>query len=183
MLVCGSPRLSGDTLQSARGRSWNRVTKCQGWRFAQGCARSSFFLMRDKDVAQNTDARMLKNISSTIRRKPIALKPENGIRRYDRTGFDHPIFVQDEQGWEIPLDAMDLSASGMFVKSSALFEVGEMHTLHFEHADGSPLRVDAKVVRVCSPSASLVDDAGMGYEFQDIDERTYDALCECVVNL
>ncbi len=125
---------------------------------------------------------MLKEISA-IRRKPVALKPENGIRRYDRSGFDQQIFVQDEEGWEVPLESMDLSASGMFVKSSALFEIGETHTLHFVNSDGSPLRVDAKVVRVCAPSPSLIDDAGMGYEFQDIDERTYDALCECVVNL
>lgn len=126
---------------------------------------------------------MLKDLPSVIRRKPVALKPESGARRYDRSDFDQLVFVQDEDGWEIPMDSMDLSASGMFVKSPALFEVGEVHTLHFEHADGSPLRIEAKVVRVCAPSPSLVDDAGMGYEFQGIDSRTYDALCECVIGM
>ncbi len=122
---------------------------------------------------------MRKELSSTIRRTPIALKPEAGIRRYDRSGFGQQVVVQDEQGWELPLDALDLSESGMFVKSSALFEVGSVHTLHFVHSDGSPFRVDAKVVRVSSKTKG--EDPGMGYEFQNVDDRTHNALCECIV--
>lgn len=126
---------------------------------------------------------MLHNNSQSIRRRPISLKPSTGIRRYDRTGFDQEVLVQDDEGWEIQVDSVDISANGMFVKSAALFEVGDLHTLHFFDENGSPFRVDARVVRVAEHSNVLDEDSGMGYEFQGIDEYTYDALCGAIATL
>ena len=126
---------------------------------------------------------MLHEQTPNIRRKPVALKPSVGIRRYDRTHFEQEVLVQDGDGWEIPLDSVDISANGMFVKSSALFEIGETHTLHFYDVDGQPFRVEARVVRVSKQTTIADEDPGMGYEFQQVDERTYDALCECIATI
>ena len=127
----------------------------------------------------------MNHSESIIRRAPRAASHFKGFRRFNRKDLEIELLVQDDFGWEIPLDSVDLSATGMFVASPALFEVGDEHVLHFSEG-ATNFRVRARVVRVTD---DVVDERidpnvpvapGMGYEFLDVDDRTWDALCEMV---
>lgn len=122
---------------------------------------------------------------SMIRRAPRALAHVNGFRRHNRVPVAVELIVQDASGWEIPLGTVDLSPTGMFVESPALFEVGDEHTLHFTDPAGSALRVRARVVRVSLDVDERIEPpeptkSGMGYEFVDVDDYAWDALCQFV---
>lgn len=120
---------------------------------------------------------------STIRRAPEARPTFNGFRRYGRADLGEQIIVQDDDGWELPLLAANLSPTGMFVESQFLFDVGDEHVLIFR----SPMqerwyRVRARVVRVDEGDEEGVDEtcAGMAYEFVNTDEETWNSLCTLV---
>lgn len=130
---------------------------------------------------------------SDIRRAPQAKPTFNGIRRYNRCQMTLDVVVQDQDGWEIPLESVDISPTGIFVRSNFLFEVGEEHTLIFEVQGRGIFRINGRVARVEEPdeqaaSASLGGlgtmssgiSAGMGYEFIETHEKTWQDLCAVV---
>ena len=135
-------------------------------------------------MATSIDANHDPKKSLGIRRAPAARPTFSGFRRHGRTDHDDAIIVQDADGWEVPLQSANLSATGMFVASQLLFDVGEEHTLIFR----SPLRerwfrVRARIVRVDAPDdENQVDDKvpGMAYEFVNTDEETWSQLCAVV---
>lgn len=124
---------------------------------------------------------------STIRRAPTPQPAFNGFRRYGRADLDAEIIAQDSDGWEVPLECVNLSPTGMFVESKYFFDLGDEHTLIFR----SPMRdrmfrVRARVVRVeegeVDPRFEPEEDIrpGMAYEFVSPDEETWERLCEIV---
>lgn len=121
---------------------------------------------------------------STIRRSPRSQPTFNGFRRYGRAELGEQIIVQDDDGWELPLQAANLSPTGMFVESQLLFDVGDEHVLIFR----SPMqerwfRVRARVVRVDEgDDEEALDEPspGMAYEFLNTDEDTWESLCSLV---
>ena len=121
---------------------------------------------------------------STIRRSPRSQPTFNGFRRYGRAELGEQIIVQDDDGWELPLQAANLSPTGMFVESQFLFDVGDEHVLIFR----SPMqerwfRVRARVVRVDEgDDEEALDEPspGMAYEFLNTDEDTWESLCSLV---
>lgn len=116
-----------------------------------------------------------------IRRAPAAQPKFNGFRRYGRAELDEQIIIQDDDGWEVPLQALNLSPTGMFVESRYLFEVGEEHVLIFRSPTDAWFRVRARVVRVDEGAEAFDDDnTGMAYEFVDTDESTWAQLCSFV---
>lgn len=123
---------------------------------------------------------------STIRRAPTARPAFTGFRRYGRADVETEIIIQDSEGWEIPLECVNLSPTGMFVHSQFLFDVGEEHVLIFrEPRDQQWIRIAARVVRVEQGIDELADsDAvpGMAYEFTQTDEQTWERLCELVAH-
>lgn len=119
---------------------------------------------------------------SHIRRSPDREPAFSGIRRYSRREVDFDVFIQDSEGWEYPLEAVDISPVGIFVESDFLFDVGEEHTLVFRSPDESfVFRIPARVVRVADGEAdSERAVAGMAYEFAGTDARTWTKLCSMV---
>lgn len=112
----------------------------------------------------------MKNNHRTIRRQPTAGLGFAGLRRHPRKELSVEVLVQDEQGWELPLEALDFSPAGMFVRSHFLFEVGTVHQLIFKSPDGDELfGVRAEVVRVEKDETQGSDESGfapgMAYEF------------------
>lgn len=104
-----------------------------------------------------------------------------GIRRYNRRDIDVEVLVQDEEGWEIPLEGADLSPVGIFVRSPFLFDIGDVHTLIFRSPNGEDVfRIPARVVRVQEQPGEPGGSAGMGYEFIDPDGPTWTKLCSLV---
>jgi len=104
-----------------------------------------------------------------------------GIRRYNRRSIDVKVLVQDANGWEIPLEGVDLSPVGMFVRSPFLFDVGDYHTLIFRDPEGEELfRISGRVVRVQDDEKADGTGPGMGYEFVDPDRETWTKLCALV---
>lgn len=121
--------------------------------------------------------------SSTIRRSPKARPNFNGFRRYGRADLEAQIIVQDDDGWELPLQCVNLSPTGMFVESQYLFDIGQEHVLIFRSPDRDRLfRVRARVVRVDAGEEDEIDElaAGMAYEFVNTDESTWEQLCALV---
>ena len=120
----------------------------------------------------------MKGMQGSIRRQPTSPLNFAGLRRHPRKDLDVEVLVQDQQGWEIPLDSVDFSAAGMFVSSNFLFDVGSVHNLIFRCPDGEELfSLRAQVVRVeCEKSESNHSDVefvpGMAYEFIDRREQT-----------
>ncbi len=92
-----------------------------------------------------------------------------GHRRARRRTWRRAVVLRDEQGWgPIRLDAVDISASGLFVESDLLFEPGQGFLLEFESpVTGALVRVWSRVSRVGGPG----DTNGMGFEFLDLPEE------------
>lgn len=123
--------------------------------------------------------------SSSVRRSPAPDPSFAGIRRYSRREIELEVVVQDDDGWEIALDAVDVSPVGMFVESDLLFDVGDEHTLIFRAPDDDFLfRVRGRVTRVSTgqgpDDGSRGSVPGMAYEFVDPDGDTWTKLCAVV---
>lgn len=125
---------------------------------------------------------------SHIRRSPQVRPTFAGLRRYNRRPLETQVVIQDEEGWEIPLDSVDISPTGIFVRSDFLFEIGDEHTLIF-HVEGRGIfRVRGRVARVEEPGEEELlvpaeQGAGMGYEFLDTEEQMWHELCEVVAGM
>lgn len=125
-------------------------------------------------------------VDSDIRRLPQAQPAFAGIRRYNRRQITLDVVVQDQDGWEIPLESVDISPTGIFVRSNFLFEVGEEHILIFEVEGRGIFRVHGRVVRVEEPErgagfgAGVSASPGMAYEFIETREETWQNLCAVV---
>lgn len=120
---------------------------------------------------------------SSVRRAPEPQPSFAGIRRYARTSLDAEVVIQDADGWEVPVRAVDLSPVGMFVESDFLFDVGDEHVLIFRAPDGDFLfRLEARVVRVSEGTTSDEggDEPGMAYEFVGPDSKAWAKLCSIV---
>ncbi len=110
-----------------------------------------------------------------IRRQPSSGLNFAGVRRYPRRRLSVEVLIQDAEGWEIPVESVDFSPVGMFVKSYFLFDVGAVHNLIFRCPDGEELfSVRAQVTRVENDCLEDEDAApvevlpGMAYEFVDM---------------
>lgn len=130
---------------------------------------------------------MSQSDESQIRRAPVAQPTFNGFRRYGRAELGSEIIIQDIEGWEVPLDCVNVSPTGMFVESQYLFDIGDEHVLIFCSPQRDELfRVRARVVRVEEGDSELRVEApedqtpGMAYEFVNTDERTWERLCSIV---
>ena len=122
---------------------------------------------------------------SHIRRSPQSKPSFAGLRRYNRRDLETHVVIQDQEGWEIPLESVDISPTGIFVRSDFLFDVGEEHTLIFNLEEKGMFRLRARVARVEEPSeedvfASADLRPGMGYEFVDTEEDAWHQLCAVV---
>jgi hypothetical protein len=123
---------------------------------------------------------------SDIRRAPQFQPTFAGMRRYNRCRMALDVVVQDKDGWEIPLEGVDISPTGIFVRSNFLFEVGEEHVLIFEVQGKGVFRLHGRVARVeepdveasCGQPGSM--SPGMGYEFVETREDTWHELCAMV---
>ncbi len=114
----------------------------------------------------------MKGMQGRIRRKPSSRLSFAGLRRYPRKDFSVQVLIQDADGWEVPVDSLDFSPAGMFLRSDFLFEVGEIHNLIFRCPDGKQIfSVRAQVVRVeTQPLDTAVESPsdfvpGMAYDF------------------
>ncbi|MGM0555628.1 MAG: PilZ domain-containing protein [Myxococcota bacterium] len=128
---------------------------------------------------------MLGNTNSHIRRSPSPKPTFAGLRRYNRRELDFGVYLQDEDGWEIPVDGLNISPTGVFVASNFLFEVGDQHTLIIELPSGEMFRMKARVARVEAPvddefDTDAVEASGMGYEFVETAEQDWSQLCSIV---
>ncbi len=70
---------------------------------------------------------------------------------------------------DVRFDASDISQSGAFVRSSLLFELGELLRLEISLPGEPPVRVKARVARVVRGGSSGESQSGMGVEFLDLD--------------
>jgi hypothetical protein len=106
-----------------------------------------------------------------------------GMRRHDRKDARIEILVQDEHGWEIPFESVNISPTGVFVRSAYLFEIGQIHRL-IMHAPRSRefISIRARVVRV-EVSERGLDVPGMAYEFIHETDRTAGAISDLVAAL
>lgn len=89
------------------------------------------------------------------------------MRRHRRKPEELPVTVRaagNKVDGGIHLDATNLSEGGAFLRSSLLFEVGELLHLEIPLASGQIVKASGKVVRV-SKSRSTVQEPGMGIEF------------------
>lgn len=124
---------------------------------------------------------------SVIRRRPAARQNFAGFRRYGRRDVQTDVVIQDADGWEIPLESVNVSPTGIFIESPLLFEVGDVHTLIFRTADGGLVRVDGRVVRVDRGSddrgVEVDEKPGMAYEFVETDDTTWNSLCAMVAGV
>jgi hypothetical protein len=130
---------------------------------------------------------MSEPIKSVIRRRPAARKAFAGFRRYGRREVRTDVVIQDSEGWEIPLESVNVSPTGIFIESPLLFEIGEVHTLIFKTSDGAMVRVNGRVVRVdrgFDERGVPVDERpGMAYEFVETDDHTWNSLCAMVAGV
>ena len=119
---------------------------------------------------------------STIRRSPEPRPTFKGFRRFGRADLGDEIIVQDHEGWEVPLQGVNLSPTGMFVESRYLFDVGDEHVLIFRSPSRARwFRVQARVVRVDAGDEEVDESStGMAYEFMSTDENTWEQLCSLV---
>ncbi len=107
----------------------------------------------------------------SIRRNPTCRLHFAGLRRFPRKDFVAEVLVQDHEGWEVPVESLDFSPSGMFLRSNFLFEVGEVHNLIFRCPEGEEIfSVRAQVVRVENQPPATEEGGvefipGMAYEF------------------
>ncbi len=130
---------------------------------------------------------MSERAKSVIRRRPAARQSFAGFRRYGRRDVRTDVVIQDADGWEIPLESVNVSPTGIFVESPLLFEVGDTHTLMFRTSDGALVRVHGRVVRVdrgYDERGVAVDESpGMAYEFVETDDQTWNKLCAMVAGV
>lgn len=124
------------------------------------------------------------NQESVIRRSPRHRPVFAGFRRYARQELRTDVVIQDQEGWEVPLESLNLSPTGMFVTSQFLFEVGDRHVLIFKSPETQEwLRIEGRVVRVDAGEPDVrVEPAepsfpGMAYEFEATDDHTWAELC------
>ena len=125
----------------------------------------------------------MKGEESVIRRTPKSRPTFAGFRRFGRMDVRTHVTIQDEDGWELPLESVNISPTGMFVESQFLFEIGDEHTLIFCSPDsGEWFRITAKVVRIEDGDADIRVEPpepvmpGMAYEFAAADPRALDHL-------
>ena len=121
---------------------------------------------------------------SVIRRSPRTRPVFAGFRRYSRQDLRTEVVIQDNEGWEVPLESVNLSPTGMFIESQYLFEIGDRHVLIFQSPETAEwLRIEARVVRVDSGDSDVRVEPpepcnpGMAYEFEATDDRTWSELC------
>jgi hypothetical protein len=103
-----------------------------------------------------------------------------GIRRYNRVDVEVEVILQDQDGWEYPTEAVDLSPSGIFVASEFLFDEGTEHDIIFRDPSGDTLfRLAGRVVRVADgdssgagPDGADSSPPGMAYEFHRASAET-----------
>lgn len=117
----------------------------------------------------------MKRMQGSIRRQPSCRLSFAGLRRYPRRDLSVEIIIQDQDGWEIPLESVDFSPGGLFVRSNILFEDGTVHNLIFRSPDGSELfALRGQVVRVedqpLAEGSAQAEDfiPGMAYEFLEV---------------
>ena len=121
--------------------------------------------------------------SSSIRRQPTLRPMFAGMRRHDRKDASLEIIAQDEHGWEIPFESVNISPTGVFVRSSYLFELGQIHRLILRSPSTSQwVSLRARVVRVERNERGR-DIPGMAYEFIHDTARSSDALSDLVAAL
>ena len=113
---------------------------------------------------------MKRGMQGSIRRQPTTRLTFAGLRRFPRRELALEVLIQDEEGWEVPVESLDFSPSGMFVESGFLFEVGTIHNLIFRCPQGDQIfSVRAEVVRVQGARQEEKDiAAGMAYEFLEM---------------
>lgn len=120
---------------------------------------------------------------SSIRRQPTLRPMFAGMRRHDRKDACLEVIAQDEHGWEIPFESVNISPTGVFIRSTYLFEVGQVHRLILRSpATRQWIALNARVVRVERNERGR-DIPGMAYEFIHDVERTADALSDLVAAL
>ncbi len=95
-----------------------------------------------------------------------------GIRRFNRVDLDIEVILQDDEGWEYPVEAVDISPTGVYIASDFLFDEGTEHDIMFRAPNGEILfRLAGRVVRVVEGAkdegAETANDnpPGMAYEF------------------
>lgn len=125
---------------------------------------------------------MLDTPDSDIRRSPSRRPEFGGLRRYNRRALGSRVVVQDADGWEFPFEGVDVSPTGLFVRSKFLFDAGDEHTLIFDVDGQQAFRLRAKVARVETGDAPG-GRSGMGYEFVDIDEEAWQKLCAALAGM
>lgn len=125
----------------------------------------------------------MKGTQGSIRRRPSSRFSFAGLRRHPRKELSVQVLVQDCDGWEVPLESVDFSPAGMFVRSNFLFEVGTVHTLIFQSPEGDELfSLRARVNRVESEAPTAEKPGGeafvpgMAYEFIDVHPDKEDRL-------
>ena len=97
------------------------------------------------------------------------------VRRSQRQSVELRVVVQDEDGWEIGLDAVNIGHDGVFVHSPVLFEPGERHILIFgSHNGEAVIRIPATVARADEGRGEGM--AGMGYQCDEMDDETWSSL-------
>lgn len=118
----------------------------------------------------------MKRMQGSIRRQPSCRLSFAGLRRFPRRELSLDVIIQDQEGWEIPMESLDFSPGGIFVRSNFLFEEGSVHNLIFRCPKGSELfSLRAQIVRVeAEPFAEGAAQAtnfvpGMAYEFLEVE--------------
>ena len=113
---------------------------------------------------------MKRAMQGSIRRHPTTRLTFAGLRRFPRRELALDVLIQDEDGWEVPVESLDFSPSGMFVESGFLFEVGTVHNLIFRCPQGDQIfSVRAEVVRVEGSGGDERNAvSGMAYEFLEM---------------
>ncbi len=100
------------------------------------------------------------------------------MRKYGRRVAELPVTVRAAGNrivGGIRLDTTDVSEGGAFLRSSFLFEVGELLHLEIPLPSGDVVKTNGKVVRVAkSRGKELV--AGMGIEFPELSALDRKAL-------
>lgn len=120
---------------------------------------------------------------TAIRRHPHVRPMFAGLRRYDRKAAQIDVVVIDEGGHEIPFETVNISESGVFVSSSLLYEVGQIHTLILRERGGQEIRLRGKIVRVEGRKARGGVVPGMAYQFMQTDRDTWHELAGLVAAL
>jgi Tfp pilus assembly protein PilZ len=119
---------------------------------------------------------------TAIRRHPHIKPMFAGLRHYDRKDANFDVFIVGDSGALLPLEACNVSESGVFVQSMFLYEMGQEHDLLLRSSDsGYTVRVRGKVVRV--EGGRGCKTPGMAYEFVATDRKTFDGLSQFVAAL